>query len=113
VPIFGRRLFTATVPLRSVAGDNSGEMGGRVASPTLVGRIEELQVLEAARRRAADADPAVVLVGGEAGVGTGLRRSRGCVMLPGCAVCRGIAQPTGAAGVDATWQACWVASSWW
>src|SRR5215218_6498076 len=44
-------------------------MGGHVASPTLVGRVEELQVLEAARRRAADADPAVVLVGGEAGVG--------------------------------------------
>jgi tetratricopeptide (TPR) repeat protein len=44
-------------------------MGGRVASPTLVGRIEELQILEAARRRAADGDPAVVLVGGEAGVG--------------------------------------------
>jgi DNA-binding CsgD family transcriptional regulator/tetratricopeptide (TPR) repeat protein len=44
-------------------------MGDRVQSPTLVGRIEELQVLEAARRRAADGDPAVVLVGGEAGVG--------------------------------------------
>ena len=44
-------------------------MGGRVASPTLVGRVEELQTLEAARRRAADGDPAVVLVGGEAGVG--------------------------------------------
>jgi ATP/maltotriose-dependent transcriptional regulator MalT len=44
-------------------------MGGRVASPTLVGRVEELQVLEAARRRAADGEPAVVLVGGEAGVG--------------------------------------------
>jgi predicted ATPase len=44
-------------------------MGGRVASPTLVGRIEELQVLEAARRRAADGEPAVVLVGGEAGIG--------------------------------------------
>jgi DNA-binding CsgD family transcriptional regulator/tetratricopeptide (TPR) repeat protein len=52
-----------------VAGDNRGEMGGRVASPTFVGRIEELQVLEAARGRAADAEPAVVLVGGEAGVG--------------------------------------------
>jgi len=25
----------------------------------------------------------------------------------------GIAQPTGAAGMDATWQTCWVASSWW
>jgi predicted ATPase len=44
-------------------------MGGRVASPTLVGRVEELSLLEAARRRAADAEPAVVLVGGEAGVG--------------------------------------------
>jgi DNA-binding CsgD family transcriptional regulator len=44
-------------------------MGGRVASPTFVGRVEELQTLEAATRRAADGDPAVVLVGGEAGVG--------------------------------------------
>jgi DNA-binding CsgD family transcriptional regulator/tetratricopeptide (TPR) repeat protein len=44
-------------------------MGGRVASPTFVGRIEELQTLEAARVRAANGDPAVVLVGGEAGVG--------------------------------------------
>jgi DNA-binding CsgD family transcriptional regulator/tetratricopeptide (TPR) repeat protein len=44
-------------------------MGGRVASPTLVGRVEEVQVLEAARRWAADGEPAVVLVGGEAGVG--------------------------------------------
>ena len=44
-------------------------MGGRVRSPTLVGRVEELELLEAARVRAADADPAVVLVGGEAGVG--------------------------------------------
>src|SRR5829696_8667605 len=44
-------------------------MGGRVASLTFVGRVEELELLEAARGRAADADPAVVLVGGEAGVG--------------------------------------------
>jgi DNA-binding CsgD family transcriptional regulator/tetratricopeptide (TPR) repeat protein len=44
-------------------------MGGRMASPTFVGRVEELQVLEAARRRAATTEPAVVLVGGEAGVG--------------------------------------------
>jgi predicted ATPase len=44
-------------------------MGGRVASPTFVGRVEELQLLEAARVRAADGEPAVVLVGGEAGVG--------------------------------------------
>jgi DNA-binding CsgD family transcriptional regulator len=44
-------------------------MGGRVASPTLVGRVEELQALEAARGRAAKGEPAVVLLGGEAGVG--------------------------------------------
>jgi DNA-binding CsgD family transcriptional regulator/tetratricopeptide (TPR) repeat protein len=44
-------------------------MGGRVASPTFVGRLEELQTLEAARGRAANGEPAVVLVGGEAGVG--------------------------------------------
>jgi predicted ATPase len=44
-------------------------MGDRVQSPTLVGRVEEVQTLEAARRRAADGEPAVVLVGGEAGVG--------------------------------------------
>ena len=68
-PIFGRRLLTAAVSLRPVTRDNPGEMGGRVASPTFVGRVEELQALEAARRRAADGDPAVVLVGGEAGVG--------------------------------------------
>jgi len=69
LPIFGRRPRTAAVPLRPVAGDNPGEMGGRVASPTFVGRVEELHVLEAARVRVADGDPAVVLVGGEAGVG--------------------------------------------
>jgi predicted ATPase len=44
-------------------------MGGRAASPTFVGRVEELRTLEAARRRVADGEPAVVLVGGEAGVG--------------------------------------------
>jgi DNA-binding CsgD family transcriptional regulator/tetratricopeptide (TPR) repeat protein len=44
-------------------------MGGRVQSPTFVGRVEELQTLEAARGRAANGEPAVVLVGGEAGVG--------------------------------------------
>jgi DNA-binding CsgD family transcriptional regulator len=68
-PIFGRWPLTAAVSLRPVAGDNPGEMGGRVASPTFVGRIEELELLEAARERAANAEPAVVLVGGEAGVG--------------------------------------------
>src|SRR4030095_2802092 len=69
LPIFGRWPRTAAVPLRPVAGDNRGEMGGRVATPTFVGRIEELELLEAARGRAAGGEPAVVLVGGEAGVG--------------------------------------------
>jgi AAA ATPase domain len=68
-PIFGRRSLTAVVSLRPVARDNPGEMGGRVASPTFVGRVEELQTLEAAKVRVANGDPAVVLVGGEAGVG--------------------------------------------
>jgi predicted ATPase len=68
-PIFGRRPHTAAVSLRPVARDNPGEMGGRVASPTFVGRVEELRTLEAARVRAANGEPAVVLVGGEAGVG--------------------------------------------
>jgi ABC-type uncharacterized transport system ATPase subunit len=44
-------------------------MGGRVASLTFVGRVEELQTLDAVRGRAVDVEPAVVLVGGEAGVG--------------------------------------------
>jgi tetratricopeptide (TPR) repeat protein len=57
------------VPLRPVAGDNPGEMGGRVVSPIFVGRVEELHVLEAALGRATNSEPAVVLVGGEAGVG--------------------------------------------
>jgi DNA-binding CsgD family transcriptional regulator/tetratricopeptide (TPR) repeat protein len=39
------------------------------SSPTFVGRVEELLTLEAAKGRAADGEPAVVLVGGEAGVG--------------------------------------------
>jgi predicted ATPase len=68
-PIFGRWRLTAAVSLRPVARDNRGEMGGRVQSPAFIGRGEELQLLEAARVRAADGDPAVVLVGGEAGVG--------------------------------------------
>jgi hypothetical protein len=46
----------------------------------------------------------------EAGVASGLRRSRGCTVLLGWVVGGGIAQPTGAAGVGVTWQTCWVAS---
>ena len=44
-------------------------MGGRVVSPVFVGRVEELRVLEAALGRVTNSEPAVVLVGGEAGVG--------------------------------------------
>jgi hypothetical protein len=61
--IFERWFLTAAVSLRPVTRDNPGEMGGRVASPTFVGRVEELHVLEAARVRVADGDPAVVLWG--------------------------------------------------
>jgi DNA-binding CsgD family transcriptional regulator len=57
------------VPLGPAGRDNPGVMGGRVASPTFVGRVEELGVLEAAQGRAANGEPAVVLVGGEAGIG--------------------------------------------
>jgi AAA ATPase domain len=69
IPISGRWVLSAAVSLRADARDNLGEMGGRVASPTFVGRVEELQLLEVARGRAATGEPAVVLVGGEAGVG--------------------------------------------
>jgi DNA-binding CsgD family transcriptional regulator/tetratricopeptide (TPR) repeat protein len=41
----------------------------RVSSPTFIGRTEELRALEGALARAMCGDPAVVLVGGEAGVG--------------------------------------------
>jgi DNA-binding NarL/FixJ family response regulator/tetratricopeptide (TPR) repeat protein len=44
-------------------------MGGRVSSPVFVGRLEELERLEAAWTRAMNGEPAVVLLGGEAGVG--------------------------------------------
>jgi tetratricopeptide (TPR) repeat protein len=39
------------------------------SSPSFVGRVQELQTLEVARERTANGEPAVVLVGGEAGVG--------------------------------------------
>src|SRR5215208_3287864 len=68
-PILGGCLLRPPFPSGRSRGDNPGEMGRRVASPTFVGRVEELELLEAARVRAADGEPAVVLVGGEAGVG--------------------------------------------
>jgi DNA-binding CsgD family transcriptional regulator len=69
VPYLWSLAATVVISLWPDARDNPGEMGGRVASPTFVGRVEELQLLEAARRRAADGEPAVVLLGGEAGIG--------------------------------------------
>ena len=53
--------------LQPVELDNPGEMGGRMASPTFVGWVEELQSLKAARGWAATTEPTVVLVGGRAG----------------------------------------------
>ena len=44
-------------------------MGRRVASAAFIGRRGELRALKVALSRAADGDPAVVLVGGEAGIG--------------------------------------------
>jgi hypothetical protein len=41
--------LTASVSLQPVELDHPGEMGGRMASPTFVGCVEELQSLEAAR----------------------------------------------------------------
>jgi DNA-binding CsgD family transcriptional regulator/tetratricopeptide (TPR) repeat protein len=69
VPYLWSLAATVPVSLWPDVRDNPGEMGGRVQSPTFVGRVEELQVLEVARRRAANGEPAVVLLGGEAGVG--------------------------------------------
>jgi tetratricopeptide (TPR) repeat protein len=44
-------------------------MAERVSSPTFVGRAEELRRLEVALERAGAGEPAIVLLGGEAGVG--------------------------------------------
>src|SRR5215216_6646506 len=44
-------------------------MGRRVASAAFIGRRGELGALKAALARAVDGDPAMVLVGGEAGIG--------------------------------------------
>jgi hypothetical protein len=49
LPILWAPTPTAGAPLRPVAEDDPGEMGGRVASLTFVGRVEELQTLDAVR----------------------------------------------------------------
>jgi hypothetical protein len=55
---------SATVLRQLVARDHPGELGGRMASPTFVGRVEELQSLEAATGWAATTEPTL---GGRAG----------------------------------------------
>jgi predicted ATPase len=44
-------------------------MPGTRSSPILVGRAAELSLLEGALRRASDGEPAIVLIGGDAGLG--------------------------------------------
>ena len=44
-------------------------MAASLSSPVLVGRAAELAVLDDALARAAEGEPAVVLVGGDAGLG--------------------------------------------
>lgn len=59
---------SATVSLRPVTRDNPGEMDGRMASPTLIGRVEELQTDPRGGLGAgADVEPAVVLLGARPG----------------------------------------------
>jgi len=68
-------------------------MGGRVSSSTLVGRVEELDVLEALLDEASQGRPQVGLLSGEAGIGktrlvaelAGRARQRGSrVLMGGC-----------------------------
>jgi class 3 adenylate cyclase/tetratricopeptide (TPR) repeat protein len=56
-------------PLTQVRDGLRVRFPGLSVSPTFVGRAEELQLLQATRTQAAGGEPAVVLVGGEAGVG--------------------------------------------
>lgn len=66
-------------------------MAGTLLSPHLVGRASELAALEDALRRASDGEPAVVLVGGDAGLGktrlltefAGIAREQGARVLTG------------------------------
>ena len=53
----------------NAASWHPGDMAARATSPVLVGRTEELAVLEAALGPSGRGGPSVVLIGGEAGVG--------------------------------------------
>jgi len=54
---------------RARSSDTSPEMRARLTSSRFVGRVSELAEVELALREAADGYPAVVLLGGESGVG--------------------------------------------
>jgi DNA-binding CsgD family transcriptional regulator len=57
-------------PSRGTAASwHSGDMAARATSPVLVGRAEQLAVLEAALGPSGRGGPSVILIGGEAGVG--------------------------------------------
>src|SRR4051794_38486509 len=58
--------------VQSQSGPGNGTLADvptRLVSPVLVGRREELAALSAAFERATTAEPVIVVVGGEAGVG--------------------------------------------
>jgi DNA-binding NarL/FixJ family response regulator/tetratricopeptide (TPR) repeat protein len=58
-----------TLAVSRVAGAIIGTMAARVSSPVLIGRVDELERLRAAMRRAVDGRSSAVLLAGEAGVG--------------------------------------------
>jgi DNA-binding NarL/FixJ family response regulator len=76
-------------------------MSGRAVSPVFAGRDAELAVLAAAYERAGRAGPAVVLVGGEAGVGKSrlVREFAATVRAGGARVLEGGGQEHGADGL--------------
>jgi DNA-binding CsgD family transcriptional regulator/tetratricopeptide (TPR) repeat protein len=76
-------------------------MNGRAVSPVFAGRDAELAVLAAAYERACGAGPAVVLVGGEAGVGKSrlVREFAAGVRAGGARVLEGGGQEHGADGL--------------
>jgi DNA-binding CsgD family transcriptional regulator/tetratricopeptide (TPR) repeat protein len=58
-----------TLAVSRVPGAIIGAMAARVSSPVLIGRVDELERLRAALRRAVDGHGSAVLLAGEAGVG--------------------------------------------
>ena len=79
-------------------------MPGTLSSPVLVGRAAELAALDVALRRAESGSPAIVLIGGEAGLGksrlvdefaVGARASGARVLVGGCVDLGGDGVPYG------------------